>query len=95
MKNNVPIRMSIMMSYVLRVNGKNGCKRMLISNRGGCMLETGNMNTERKKPKIMQSNKHYNNNFYNKPMMKMLYPIPLEIKNNVKGIVLLRHLQAP
>jgi hypothetical protein len=69
MKNNMPIRMSIMMNYVLRVNGKNGCKRMLVSNRGGRMLDTRNMSTERKKPKIMQSNKHCNNSFYSKPMM--------------------------
>jgi hypothetical protein len=69
MKNNMPIRMSIMMSYVLRVNEKNGCKRMLVSNRRRCMLETGNMSTKRRKPKIMQSNKHCNNKFYNKLMM--------------------------
>jgi hypothetical protein len=39
--------MSIMINYVLRVKGKmNGCKRrMLVTNKGRCMLETGNMNT--------------------------------------------------
>jgi hypothetical protein len=68
--NNMPIIMSIMMNYVLRVKGKmNGCKRMFISNGGRCMLETNNVNTKSKKPKIMQRNKHCSNNFCNKSLM--------------------------
>jgi hypothetical protein len=66
---NMPIRMSIMMSYVLKVNKKNGCERMFVCNKGGCILEIRNVNIEWRKPKIMQSNKHCNNSFYNKSMM--------------------------
>jgi hypothetical protein len=43
---NMPIRMSIMMSYVLKVNEKNGCERMFVSNKGGCILEIRNVNIE-------------------------------------------------
>jgi hypothetical protein len=61
--------MLIMVNYVLKMNKMNGCESMLVSNKGGCMLEIKNVNTYRKKPKIMQSNKHCNINFYNKSMM--------------------------
>jgi hypothetical protein len=44
-------------------------RRMLVSNGGRCMLETGNLSTKSKKPKIMQRNKHCSNNFCNKLVM--------------------------
>jgi len=44
-------------------------RRMLVSNGGRCMLETGNLSTKNKKPKIMQRNKHCGNNFCNKSVM--------------------------
>jgi hypothetical protein len=44
-----------MTNYVLRMKGKmNECRRMLVSNNGGCMLEMNNMSIESRMPNYVK-----------------------------------------